>query len=62
MLKVTCDCGNRAYLESTGWKDKEGKLTITWDTDTMGLECDDEIGLVISCPDCGTVYDILRVK
>ena len=62
MLYVACDCGNRAYLESTGWSDEEGKVSILWDIDTMDLEYSDEIGVVVSCPKCGTVYDILRVK
>ncbi|HEY5561946.1 MAG TPA: hypothetical protein VIK72_09385 [Clostridiaceae bacterium] len=62
MLEVKCGCGNRAYIESMGYRNEDNSLVIIWDTDTMGLEYRDEgKGLRIKCPQCKLEYDILRV-
>ena len=62
LLEVKCSCGNKAQIESMGYRNKDNSLVLTWDTDTMGIEYgNQEKGLRIKCPQCKLEYNILRV-
>lgn len=60
MLKIECDCGQRAYLEYIC--EDEERIFLSLDIDTMSCEYADDKFLEFKCPHCKKVYNIIRVQ
>lgn len=59
MIKIECSCGQRGYVDYIG--EHNGVIGLSLDIDTMKLEYNDD-GMQITCPNCKSIYQIIRVQ
>jgi len=61
MINITCDCGQRAYMDYM-FEDDNGNIVQSMDIDTMSFEYSRDNGLKFICPKCKTTFHIVKVS